>query len=177
VARALTAFVRMTHHECDNIVCRWVSFTYGTGFPALWRHENINDATHEWLKGEFADVPISFFRQMARCVRQGHLVSVDRYATLPDDYTAQAPQTDARVVFLAGERNLCFLPESQRRTHAFFDRHRPGYDSLHVIRDYGHLDVFMGERAARDTFPLITEELERPSPSPSIVRTGATQPR
>jgi len=30
-----------------------------------------------------------------------------------------------------------------------------------VLRDYGHLDVFMGKNAHRDVFPLILSELER----------------
>ena len=49
-AKALALMVRITHHECDNAVCKMVSFTYGTGFPALWRHENLNPATHEWVE-------------------------------------------------------------------------------------------------------------------------------
>jgi hypothetical protein len=61
-AKALALMVRITHHECDNPVCKMVSFTYGTGFPALWRHENLNAATHEWVTQEFAHVPLSFFR-------------------------------------------------------------------------------------------------------------------
>jgi len=24
--------------------------------PVLWRHENLNDATHDWIRGEFAAV-------------------------------------------------------------------------------------------------------------------------
>ena len=40
------AAVKATHHECKNTVCKLVSFTYGAGFPALWRHENLNDDTH-----------------------------------------------------------------------------------------------------------------------------------
>lgn len=161
VAKALTAFVRLTHHECDNTVCRWVSFTYGTGFPALWRHENLNDATHDWLTNEFADVPISFFRQMARCVKRGSLIAVEGHRELPADFGAQPPATDARFAFFAGAKNLCFLPESQMRTHEFFERHRPGYHSLFVFPTYGHLDVFMGKDAVRDTFPFIAKELER----------------
>ena len=47
----------MTHHECDNPVCKEVSFTYGTGFPALWLHENLNDETHEWLSGNLPMCP------------------------------------------------------------------------------------------------------------------------
>ena len=34
-AKVITGLVRATHHECDNLVCKLVSFTYGSGFPAL----------------------------------------------------------------------------------------------------------------------------------------------
>ena len=59
-AKLIAAFIRLTHHECHNPVCKGVSFTYGTGFPALWSHENLNEATHEWIRQEFAQVSIQF---------------------------------------------------------------------------------------------------------------------
>ena len=31
----------------------------------------------------------------------------------------------------------------------------------HVFEDYGHLDVFMGQHAARDTFPVMLAALAR----------------
>ncbi|HEX2294184.1 MAG TPA: esterase [Actinomycetota bacterium] len=160
LAKAMVAFVKLFHHECRNPVCKMVSFTYGTGFPCLWQHENLNPETHDrWLNHEFAKVPLTFFAQMARCVDRGHLVSVEGYRELPEDFVAQEPQTDARFVMLAGKKNRCFLPESQELTFRFLDRHRPGYHSMHEIPGYGHLDVFMGKDAARDTFPLILEGL------------------
>jgi pimeloyl-ACP methyl ester carboxylesterase len=160
-AKALALMVRITHHECDNPVCKMVSFTYGTGFPALWRHENLNPQTHEWMKQEFAHVPISFFRQMGKCVDAGHLVSVENRPELPRSFVAEEPQTDARFAFFAGKENICFLPASQERTFRFFDERRPGYHSLVEVPGYGHLDMFMGARAARDVFPLMLAELER----------------
>ena len=161
VPKLLTGVVRAVHHECDNTVCKLVSFTYGSGFPALWRHENLDTATHdEFIPNEFGKVPLSFFRQIARCVRRGHLVGYEDLPGLPSDYTAQEPRTDARFVFLAGERNQCFLPEGQRRTHEYFARRRPGFHALHVLPRYSHLDVFLGRDAARDVFPLILSELE-----------------
>jgi hypothetical protein len=160
LARAMVLFVRLAHHECHNTVCRMVSFTYGTGFPALWSHENLSGETHEWLKREFAAVPFTFFSQMARCVERGHLVSVDGLPGLPDSFVAQAPKTDARFVFLAGTDNRCFLAESQQRTFRFFDGLQPNRHALHLFPGYGHLDVFLGRRAARDVFPTIMEELE-----------------
>ena len=161
ISRLITLSALLVHHECDNPVCKMVSFTYGSGFPALWRHENLNDETHEWLKGEFAHVPITFFRQMARCVEEGHLVSVEGMSELPESFVAEPPRTDARFAFLAGEKNQCFLPESQKRTFEFFDSIDKNYHSFHLLRNYGHLDVFMGKNAHRDVFPLILNELER----------------
>ncbi len=161
--RAITLLVKATHHECDNTVCRLASFTYGTGFPTLWRHENLNPETHEWLKHEFAKVPLTFFEQMAECLRAGHLVPVEGYRKLPEDVAERPPETDARFIFLAGAQNQCFLPESQRRTYERLDALRPGYHALHVIPGYGHLDIFMGQDASRDVFPLILAELNKPT--------------
>jgi hypothetical protein len=88
-------------------------------------------------------------------------VSVDGRPELPASFVDGAPDTRARFAFFAGERNACFAAESQRRTHAHFERHDPGRHTLRVIPDYGHLDVFMGEHAARDVFPDMLAELER----------------
>jgi hypothetical protein len=157
----LTVLVKLFHHECDNTVCKQVSFTYGSGFPALWRHENLNPVTHgEFVPREFGHVPLTFFQQMAKCVSKGHLVSFEEIPGLPDDYLAQAPQTEARFVLFAGERNLCFLPDSQRRTYEWLSGFRPGYHALHVLPDFSHLDVFMGDAAAQEVFPLMADELE-----------------
>lgn len=161
LSRAIVAFVRATHRECDNTVCRMVSFTYGTGWPALWSHDNLDETTHDWIRGEFSECPMTFFAQMDRCSRAGHLVPVDDLPELPSSFVAGPPQTDARFVFLAGEDNRCFLPESQQRSFDFFAKHRPGRDTLHRIGGYGHLDVFFGRDAWKHTYPLILEELDR----------------
>lgn len=159
VERAMLRVVTLSHHECRNGVCRMVSFTYGAGRPALWSHENLSGQTHQWLSGEFGPVPLTFFEQMARSVRAGRLVPTGRLDAIPDDPAATAPRTDARFVLLAGRENLCFLPESQERTFDHLERFAPGRHALHVLEGYGHLDVFMGRYAARDTFPLILREL------------------
>lgn len=159
--RLIDFYVRATHHECENAVCKHSSFTYGSGAPTLWRHENLDHDIHEWIKGEFAQVPMTFFRQMARCIRKGHLVSTGRYRELPDDFVAEAPRTDARFVFLAGQLNACFRAESMWRTFDYFEAHAPGRHACHEFAGYGHLDVFIGKDAARDTLPVILDELAR----------------
>lgn len=158
-AKLVTLMVNLTHHECDNAVCKQVSFTYGSGCPALWRHENLNDATHEWLKEEFGAVPLRFFAQIIRCIEQGHLVAVEGLNRLPADFTESPPNTDARFAFFAGEENRCFLPVSQSKSYDYFSGLRSDYHTLHRLKGYGHLDVFMGKNAAQDVFPLMLQEL------------------
>jgi pimeloyl-ACP methyl ester carboxylesterase len=163
VPRLLQGLVKLTHHECDNGVCRCSSFTYGTGFPVLWRHENLNEAIHDWIRAEFGAVPLTFFRQMARCLDAGHLVAQEQLPGLPSDFTAAAPKTAARFAFIAGARNACFSWQSQQASFDWFERQRRNYHALQVLGDYGHLDVFIGKQAARDTFPILLAELDRPN--------------
>jgi hypothetical protein len=159
--KAVTAYSKMTRRECDNGVCKVSSFMFGAGNPTLWTHEQLSAATHEWTKGEFGPAPLTFFVQIARCVRAGHLVSVEGRPELPESFVAQAPLTDARFSLITGGRNICFLPESQRRTFEWLDRHDPGRHTMHIVPGYGHLDVFLGERADRDWHPIILGELAR----------------
>jgi hypothetical protein len=99
---------------------------------------------------------------MARCVAKGNVISVEGRRELPQDFVAQRPETDARVVFLTGSNNLCFLPESQRKSYDFFDSYRKNYHSFHLLANYGHLDVFIGKNAMNDVFPIIINELDKP---------------
>ena len=99
-SKLVSAWVSLTHHECDNPVCKHASFVYGIGFPTLWEHSNLDDATHEWLSAELAHVPRSFFQQMNECVAEGQLVSVEGDSRLPDKFASQPPKTDARFAFL-----------------------------------------------------------------------------
>jgi hypothetical protein len=100
---------------------------------------------------------------MARCVAKGTLVAVDGKNGLPHDFAAEPPRTDARITLLAGDRNLCFLPRSQVNTFEYLAEHGKDRCSLHILPGYGHLDVFLGQNAVRDTFPIILAALNEPN--------------
>ena len=137
------------------------SFTYGVGQPTLWSHALLNDATHEWLKNEFGAVPLTFFDQMSRCI--GCRVPGAPLNTFPSCRTVLALARRAltpRIMLLAGQENRCFLPESQQRTFDYLTASGRGQYALHILPQYGHLDIFMGKDAARDVFPLILDALE-----------------
>lgn len=155
-----TAAVKLTHRECNATACRMVSFTYGAGFPALWKHENLtDDVHHRFITEEFGRVPMSFFNHMRKCAAAKQLVSLGEHDVLPERFGDQAPATNARFVFFTGSENKCFSPGGLQRTHAWLDKLEPGRHSLHLFPGYSHLDVFFGEHAARDIFPTLLKEL------------------
>jgi pimeloyl-ACP methyl ester carboxylesterase len=158
----LKGLVELTHHECSNSVCKFASFTYGYGFPVLWRHENLDNEIHDWIRREFGNVSLRFFKQMRDCVYAGHLVAAESLLGLPHDFTAVPPRTNARIALIAGELNDCFNWKSQQTTFNWLQSFRPDYHSLRIFKDYGHLDVFIGKNAVNDTFPVILEELDKP---------------
>jgi pimeloyl-ACP methyl ester carboxylesterase len=162
VPKLLQTLVKLTHHECDNAVCKFSSFTYGTGFPVLWRHENLSAAVHDWISGEFGPVPMSFFRQMRLCLNAGHLVPSTEHGALLPSPLLDASHITARVAFVAGELNHCFSWNSQARSHAWLSSAQPDRGhSVQIFKGYGHLDVFLGTHAARDTYPTMLAELNK----------------
>ena len=161
--KLITGWVRVTHRECDNLVCKLASFTYGTGEPTLWRHENLNRETHEWLRGRVrrraADVLRADPPSRRGRAPRGRPTTIPALPRLVRRRGRR--ETSARFAFFAGALNACFEPESQLRTHAWFEGHDPGRHTLTVVPDYGHLDIFMGAHAAHDVFPDMISELER----------------
>jgi len=159
--RILRAVVKLSHNECDNLACRYSSFMYGSGHPTLWRHENLNSETHQWIAQEFGFLPLSFYAQMGKSISEGRLQSVDGFPELAEDLVSSPPKTKARFAFFAGQKNVCFLPQSQTRTFNYFNALRPNFHSLYTIENYGHLCMFIGKNAVRDVFPLMLQELEK----------------
>ena len=155
-AKFFRLFVLLSHYEKDTRVGKFVSFTYGAGFPALWELENLSEETKEWIRGEFAEVPVSFFDQIKQCVKYKQLVSSDA----KEHYLATEPKTKARFVFFTGEKNKCFKAISQKKSFEYFDAIRPNFHKLYTIKNYSHLDIFYGKEAHKDVFPLMIKELD-----------------
>ena len=65
---------------------------------------------------------------------------------------------------MTGEHNRMFMPQSLRRTHELLRKaHGPQHYAHHVIRDYAHLDLWLGTNAERDVWPTVLAGLERHS--------------
>jgi pimeloyl-ACP methyl ester carboxylesterase len=157
--KLLRLIVNATHREKDTLVGKFVSFTYGAGFPALWELDNLDKPTMDWIQHEFANVPLTFFTHITRCVKAGVLVPNQKDATTT--YAPDLPPLTARVVLFGGRKNKCFLAESQERSFDYLQRVDPGVHRLYILEQYSHLDVFLGKNAHQDVFPLMLQELSQ----------------
>jgi hypothetical protein len=164
--KALAKWVQLTRHDCDEPACVMSQYIYGAGSDVLWRHANLDTATHHWVAREFGYVPFSFFRQILASVKAGHLVPADDLPALPRSFVDATPPQEQLWTFVGGERNVCFMPEGQERSRAWFRERSPQDHGFVEFPGYSHLDVFFGRDASKDTFPHILAGLER-EPVPS----------
>lgn len=161
-SKFLKLIVKTTHYEKDTLVGKFVSFVYGAGFPALWRLENLDRPTMEWIQHEFANVPLSFFDHIRKCIKAGVLVPLHDEDQGTKTYVPDLTKIEPRISLFAGSKNLCFLPDSQRATFDYLERLNPGKHSLHIMENYSHLDIFLGKNAHIDIFPIMINELNNP---------------
>jgi hypothetical protein len=155
LAQVIARYGRLVRNECDDPVCSVANYLFGVGPEVLWRHDNLDDATHRWLAREIGFSPLTVMRQVARSVRAGHLVAMNGLPGLPDDLEAVRAPQGARLTFVVGAANRLYRPEGQRRSFEHFDAQRAGVHALHEFPGYAHLDVFFGREAQHDTYPAL----------------------
>jgi cholesterol oxidase len=138
---------------CDNAVCNRITFMYAP----LYRHEQLNEATHDALHEMFGVANIESFQHLARMVRAEHLVGADG----DERYIPNVKRMAIPIAFIHGAENACFVTESiDRAVKRLSDANGPKLYTHHEIPDYGHIDCIFGRDAARDVYPLMTDHLE-----------------
>jgi cholesterol oxidase len=156
--------VDLFHPECDVSACHMLSFMWGTGWPALYRHENLLDVTHRRGGDLYGASGMHYYRHVLKMVNAGRAVKYrtgdERYASLPDDYLAHAGVITTPVLFTTGDRNQVFT-DSNIVCWRALDQVAPRRHELDVFTGYGHQDVFMGRNVHRDVFPRILEFIKR----------------
>jgi len=148
--------------HCDSDACHRISFMYAP----LYRHEQLNPATHATLGELFGVANLRSFQHLAAMIRHRKVVAFDG----ADDYLPADPvKLDANLAnfrlpirFIHGGLNECFLPESTQRTLELLGSTHAdiSYDRV-VIDGYGHIDCIFGANAARDVFPHIVAHLDK----------------
>lgn len=138
---------------CDRPFCRRVMFMYGE----VYDHDRLNEATHDHLAEAFGVANMTTLRHITKILRADHAVSMDG----EHDYLDDVSGLRVPIAFLHGEDNRLFVPEGSAITHRVLsERNGAEYYSRHVIPGYAHMDLFIGQDAARDVYPVITAQLD-----------------
>jgi len=162
VSRVLDLF----HRECNDSACHMLSFMWGTGFPALYSHANLEPVTHQRSGDLYGATAVNYHRHVNKMVRVGNAVKYDprdpALAALPNDYFERAAEVETPVLFTTGDNNRVFT-NSNIVCHERLQKIALGRHELAVFEGYGHQDVFMGKDVARDVFPRMLEFIAKHS--------------
>jgi cholesterol oxidase len=162
--RMLSAAVSKFHRECDVPACHMLSMMWGTGWPALYEHDNLHPVTHARGGDLYGPTSMNYYRHVRKMVKANNTaVKYDpqdpRYDALPDNYFQNAREIETPVLFMTGAENKVFT-DSNIECHRRLERLVPGRHQLHVFPGYGHQDPFMGKHNDRDIFPRLVEFLD-----------------
>ncbi len=165
-SRAVSFF----HRECDVPACHMLSMMWGTGWPALYNHENMDPVTHRRGGDLYGANSMHYYRHVRKMLKAGHAVkyqpgdpTLDR---LPDDYLQYAVDIETPILFTTGADNRVFA-DSNIVCYERLAETVPGRHELQVFPGYGHQDPFMGKHVDRDIFPRFVEFIDKHrSPSP-----------
>lgn len=135
---------------CYSPTCHRITAIFGPSY----RHQQLNQATHDAIRRMFGPVSSAPFIHIARIMQTGHVVGADG----ADDYMEHPERLRLPVHFIAGGKNQEMLPEATLRTLDWLRTQNADVANLYsrtVYTDYGHMDCFIGKTAARDIFPDI----------------------
>jgi cholesterol oxidase len=153
VDRLLRLYPMPAEERCRSAVCRRIFAIYGPSYL----HANLNDATHALIPSMFGREHVHAFGQLARIVEAGRVID----ASGGDSYMPHIGRLAIPMLFIAGTENEEFLPETSRLTFELLRSMNPSELYRRVVfENYGHMDCFVGEHAARDIFPTLVEHLD-----------------
>ncbi len=143
---------------CESATCQRISAMYGP----LYKHAQLNSATHATLPEQFGQANLRAFRHLIRNLRAGHVVHEDG----TDSYVPHTARMAIPILFVHGAENDCLVPESTQATEDLLAQaNGAALYRRQVIPGYGHVDCIIGEHADRDVYPYILSHLDETADS------------
>ena len=162
--KLMSKMVSQFHRECDVPACHMLSLMWGTGWPALYEHENLHEVTHRRGGDLYGGTSLNYHRHVYKMMRaKNRALKMDtkepRFADMPDDYVEAGKEIDTPVLFMTGRNNRVFT-DSNILCHEILNQASPGLHELHIFDGYGHQDVFMGKSNDVDIFPRLVQWMD-----------------
>lgn len=141
---------------CYSPTCHRINFFFGPSY----RHEQLNQDTHNAIKDMFGPVASAPFLHIAKMMEAGKVIGNDASF----DYFEHPERLSMPIHFIAGAKNQEMLPEATLRTQNWLietNGEKGGPYTRHVYPEYGHMDVLIGKTASKDIFRDFVRELDR----------------
>ena len=143
-------------HVYDNPVARRIYFVYGD----VYDYENINQPTmSEAVPAFFGNGNMTFFEHISLMIR-AERGARRRTARTPTGRTWTTSSSRSTSSPASTTRCSCRRACSARMTR-FAEPTDRRTTRTHVIKDYAHLDLWLGTNAERDVWPTALAELEK----------------
>ncbi len=157
--------VSFFHRECKVPACHMLSFMWGSGHPALYSHQLLDEVTHRRGGDLYGPTSLNYYRHVRKMISAGNRAvkyrpNDPKYSRLPNDYFQYVREVTTPVLFVTGAKNNVFR-DSNILCHQRIEQLVPGRHQLHVFPEYGHQDVFMGKNCHVDVFPRMVEFLNQ----------------
>ncbi|MDH3281602.1 MAG: alpha/beta hydrolase [Gammaproteobacteria bacterium] len=158
--------VSLFHRECDVPACHMLSLMWGTGWPALYEHENLADVTHRRGGDLYGGTSLNYHRHVMMMVDNNN-TAVRMYpdkaahSSLPVNYFQYAAEVTTPVLFMTGANNRVFTDSNIVCYERLKELVPENPHELLKVEGYGHQDVFMGKNVAKDVFPKFMPFIEK----------------
>jgi pimeloyl-ACP methyl ester carboxylesterase len=165
LGRLIARLVGLVHLECNEDACNLVSFTWGSGFPAIYQHDKMSPVTHARVGELFGPIAMHYFRNVRSGVFSNNTFvrfskKPEHVRQFPERYIDNVGEVRVPTLLLSGDRNDIFPGSNRLTAELIRERGIDGYE-YRELPGYGHQDVFMGKDCDRETFPLMLDFLGR----------------
>ncbi|THU97328.1 FAD/NAD(P)-binding domain-containing protein [Dendrothele bispora CBS 962.96] len=142
----------------NSAVCHRLSLLFGR----LWRHENLNRATHNQMENFITGTHTDFITNLLLMGEKERVLDAQGKDTLLNDENLGRFE-GLPILLFSGGSNVVYDPVTTSMCYDDLRERFPGQEQLYrrsVIEGYGHLDNWMGKEAYKDVFPVLSEHLE-----------------
>ncbi|TNC86301.1 MAG: hypothetical protein CSH49_16645 [Alcanivorax sp.] len=149
----------------QQAICDRLTLLYGR----MWNHFNLAPATRMHWHELVGPAPVAVYQQLYYMISRNRLLSSDGENSYLLTTNLQQYWQGIPTLLIHGEDNKVFNPKSASNSQFFL--HKVLGDTSTPVwywrrKNYGHMDMIIGQHAARDIFPILKDFINPPHKPP-----------